>query len=99
MVYSLEGKKAIRRVKRVGNAHIFEAAISRASAASLTRSLGRVVLDRTALEGDFDVDLKWSAESPTIFAALQEQLGLKLQAEKGPVEILVIDRAVQPTPD
>ena len=32
MVYRLEGKKAIRRVKKIGNAHIFEAAISRTSA-------------------------------------------------------------------
>jgi predicted transcriptional regulator len=32
MVYRLEGKKAIRRVKKIGNAHIFEAAVSRASA-------------------------------------------------------------------
>src|SRR5712671_5039831 len=32
MVYRLEGKKAIRRVKKIGNAHIFEAAISRSSA-------------------------------------------------------------------
>jgi BlaI family transcriptional regulator, penicillinase repressor len=32
MVYRLEGKKAVRRVKKIGNAHIFEAAITRASA-------------------------------------------------------------------
>jgi BlaI family penicillinase repressor len=32
MVYRLEGKKAVRRVRKIGNAHIFEAAVSRASA-------------------------------------------------------------------
>jgi uncharacterized protein (TIGR03435 family) len=64
---------------------------------SLSRNLGRMVLNRTGLDGRFDLSLMWNQnDSPTIFTALQEQLGLKLEAGRGPVEILVIDRAAPP---
>jgi uncharacterized protein (TIGR03435 family) len=83
-------------------------------AKQLASQLGRSVVDRTGLTGDFDFALTWTpdagqsmgpkegtvdspppadASGPTIFTALREQLGLKLEAQKGPVEILVIDRA------
>jgi uncharacterized protein (TIGR03435 family) len=67
------------------------------------------VVDKTGLKGEFDVDLKWSPEqgaasgdasgdaSVSIFTAVQEQLGLKLQSTKGPVETIVIDHAEMPT--
>ena len=77
----------------------------------LAAPVGRLVLDRTGLAGSFDFDLEFTADppagaplpppsdanAPSIFTALEEQLGLKLQAERAPVEVLVIDRVERPT--
>jgi uncharacterized protein (TIGR03435 family) len=65
----------------------------------------RPVIDRTGLTGPFDLDLEYSRDGstdspkPSIFTALQEQLGLKLVPEQGPVETLVIEHAEHPTPN
>jgi uncharacterized protein (TIGR03435 family) len=74
--------------------------------------VGRLVLDRTGLYGGFDFDLEFtadpaapaggagapaSADAPSIFTALEEQLGLRLEAARAPVEVLVIDRIERPT--
>ena len=67
--------------------------------------VGRLVVDKTGLTGSFDIDLDWTqdpsldAAGPSIFTALQEQLGLKLESTRGPVDVLVIDSASQPSPD
>jgi uncharacterized protein (TIGR03435 family) len=58
--------------------------------------LGRQVVDRTGLKGNYDFTLEWTPSdpdtaAPSLFTALQEQLGLKLEAQKGSVEVLVID--------
>jgi uncharacterized protein (TIGR03435 family) len=74
-------------------------------ATSLSSQLHRIVLDRTGLAGGFDVDLRWTPEQaagtsgPSLFTAVQEQLGLKLESTRGPVDVVVIDRVEQPTPD
>jgi uncharacterized protein (TIGR03435 family) len=86
-------------------------------ASSLTPWVGRIVVDRTGLTGNFDLTLKWTPDQmpqgfdkkiaagglapadpngPSIFTAVQEQLGLKLDAQKGPVEVLLIDRVEHP---
>ena len=87
----------------------------------LPSAAGRGVIDKTGLNGMFDVRLEWNpdpsvARSPAaaaaatvaaatpgervdIFTALQEQLGVKLQAARAPLEVLVIDRLERPTPD
>ncbi len=74
----------------------------------------RTVVDKTGLIWNFDFELKWTPEPrlqgpppgavpdpdrPSIFTALQEQLGLKLAPAKGSVDVLVIDRVERPTPD
>jgi len=68
----------------------------------LSRTLDRPVVDKTGLSGVFDLELKWApvdqpdSPLPSIFTALQEQLGLKLESGNGPVEILVVDHAERP---
>jgi uncharacterized protein (TIGR03435 family) len=70
----------------------------------LSGQLGAPVQDDTGLIDKYDFTLSWLAQppgtlpnndanGPSIFSAVQEQLGLKLTARKGPVEIIVIDRA------
>jgi uncharacterized protein (TIGR03435 family) len=78
-------------------------------ARNLQNVAGRVVLDRTALGGpySFDLDFEYRPLSATsddglgaaIFTAVQEQLGLKLESTKRPVDVLVIDHIEKPTPD
>ncbi len=78
-------------------------------ATSLAFFVHRFTIDKTGLTGVFDVELTWTPEqnSPvntpddsaglSIFTALQEQLGLKLVPEKGPVDVLVVDRISEPS--
>jgi uncharacterized protein (TIGR03435 family) len=84
----------------------------------LSQLAQRMVVDRTGLTGNFDIDLTFTPErmpqgapppgappltidpnGPSLFTALQEQLGLKLESDRAPVEVLVIDHVERPTPD
>jgi hypothetical protein len=71
----------------------------------LSQIVGRTVVDRTGLTGNWAFELTYSAEpspdsdAPSLFTAIQEQLGLKLEATTGPVDVLVVDRVQRPTPD
>jgi len=76
----------------------------------LAQQLGRKVLDKTGLKGNYDYTLEWTPDSghaegtedssgPSIFTAIQEQLGLKLESRTAPVEILVIDHVEMPSPN
>lgn len=79
-------------------------------AENLAFRLQRNVIDKTGLTGRYDIDLKWTPVeldgktggitdnvAPNLFTALQEQLGLKLEPSKGPVDALVIDHVEMPT--
>jgi uncharacterized protein (TIGR03435 family) len=72
-------------------------------ASNLGNQLGRFVLDKTELEGAYDWVLEWSLDSapdstePSLFTALREQLGLRLNAQRGPMEMLVIDSVTKPS--
>lgn len=72
----------------------------------LSQLTGRPVTDATGLAGAFAITLRWTPESqeansdaPSLFTALQEQLGLRLDARRGPIRMLVIDSVNRPTPD
>jgi uncharacterized protein (TIGR03435 family) len=69
----------------------------------LEAQLSRPIKNDTGISGDFDLSLKYvkddapnAAEGPSVFAAVEEQLGLKLESRKGPAEVLVIDSAQRP---
>jgi uncharacterized protein (TIGR03435 family) len=69
-------------------------------------SLERVVVDETGLTGNWDLDLTFvnqvqdaNGDGPSLFTALEEQLGLKLESGRARVDVIVIDRLERPTPD
>ena len=66
----------------------------------------RPVIDATEIKGNYDFSLDWTPEDspqdgdasgPSIFTALQEQLGLRLEASKSPFDFIVIDHIDRPT--
>lgn len=74
----------------------------------LTRFLARPVIDRTGLNGEFNVDLSYqyelaatgpgaAASGPSVFTAVEEQLGLKLESTRAPFEVVVIEGVAQPS--
>jgi len=90
-------------------------------ATALGPQVGRIVIDKTELTGNYDFELTYAPEAlgggvgapplvngnpiqvdpnaPNLFTALQEQLGLKLDSQRGSVDVVVIDRLEQPVSD
>jgi bla regulator protein BlaR1 len=80
----------------------------KALAGVLSHRTGRTVLDKTGLTGKYDLTLQWQSEKgllpdysesskASLFTALQEQLGLKLEPQTAPLEYVVIDHVEKPT--
>ncbi len=65
---------------------------------SLSNYARRRVFDRTGLEGKYDFEVSWSQEL-SIFTAVQEQLGLKLEAQRAAVDVVVVDSVEHPVED
>lgn len=74
----------------------------------LNSELERPVVDRTGLTGAFDIDLTFASDAavaavagptdtPALMTAIRDQLGLRLEATRAPVDVLVIDRVEPPT--
>jgi len=72
----------------------------------LSREMDHPVVNHTGLTGTFNFKLQWEPERadgagasdrPSMFTAVQEQLGLRLHAEKSPVDTIVVDHAEQPS--
>jgi uncharacterized protein (TIGR03435 family) len=82
-------------------------------ARNMSRLVGRVIVDRTGLPGRYDFDLKFTPEGeltaaasdrgpdtmPSLYVALEEQLGLKLEPQRAPVNVVVIDSIQRPVED
>ena len=97
------------------NGHLeMNAVLMTTLARNLSPIAGRSVVDKTGLTGGFDAELTWApdaslgnpsespssaSDGPSLFTAIQEQLGLKLDAQRGPVDVLVIDSANRPVDD
>ncbi len=70
-------------------------------AEALSRNLDRPVVDMTGIPGAFEIEMSWrpddapadASDSPSLFTALQETMGLKLEARKAPLDYLVVDHA------
>jgi uncharacterized protein (TIGR03435 family) len=72
---------------------------------SRVTDIGSIVVDKTGLAGRYNFDLNWvpaggdargMADAPSIFTVIQEQLGLKLESARVPIEAVVVERAERP---
>jgi uncharacterized protein (TIGR03435 family) len=81
-----------------GQETVFESSSLRVLANMLANTLGSPVLDKTGLDGLYDYTFEWP-DAGSSWSASLDQLGLKLEAKKAPVEVLVMDRVEKPSPN
>jgi uncharacterized protein (TIGR03435 family) len=90
----------------VGDAHFNGQGLTTTLIAEqLSKIAGRIVVDKTNLPDRYDLKLQWTPDNapitdnsaPSLFTAIQEQLGLKLESAKEPIPVLVIDHIEQPS--
>jgi uncharacterized protein (TIGR03435 family) len=102
-------------IRNTGNRILFGGSPLSLFVQGLSNQVQRPVIDRTGLMGNWDFELTFAPEQQrqtvpgdagsidpsgaSIFTAMQEQLGLKLEATTGPIDVLVIDSVEPPTPD
>lgn len=100
---------------RATGGHMIAGGLPLAQLATLLSTMvDRTVVERTGLSGAFDFELNWTpnrapqrpdaappanSDDPSIFTALREQLGVKLEPAKAPTDVLVIDHVERPTPN
>ena len=105
MKKNIEGKDpSMNTQKNTGHVRMKGVGVPMAILASnLGNQLGRIVVDKTGLTGAWDFQGVWDIEpapdstTPSIFAGVREQLGLRLVSQKGPVMMLAIDQAERPS--
>ena len=74
-------------------------------ARNLSGGTGRYIIEKTGLTGAYDLELEYTPDQSarttgaSLFTAMQEQLGLKLDSQRAPIDVLVIDRVERPTAD
>ncbi len=81
------------------NGHLAVQALPMSTVAEiLSQQLNRTVVDQTGLTGDYDFTLNWAPndKEPSIFTAIERQLGLKLESQTASIEVVVIDHAEHP---
>jgi uncharacterized protein (TIGR03435 family) len=109
----LSATQSPHRGINAGQATMLGEAASMADLAyKFSRLLQRQVVNNTGLDGNYDFKLEWTPDpgpsapngqpvetsaGPSLFSAIQQQLGLRLEAAKGPVDILAIDRVEKPS--
>jgi uncharacterized protein (TIGR03435 family) len=96
------------RVEILAGSYVRDGIPLRLIADTISTRLQRPVVDRTGLTGFFDVELRFRAPNttaaadsnePDLVTALEEQLGLKLESTRGPVQVTIFDRIERPTPN